>query len=116
MAIAPSFAQLLKTEASYIGVTATSIWGDRAVDAPIISPLKLAAHAVTEGTRQAVFLAGPIVVDRLTLKGRRRDLMGKAIYPVADRFGYDGTVPAFVISVQELEGGVSAVSVVRRLT
>lgn len=98
--------EYFKGEAYYLSVPSPHAvnWGDRGVDSEIISPLHTEAGALAEATRQAAFLAGPLVEDVAVVSGARRDLMGKTITVICDKLGYDAGVPVFVIGFAEKDG------------
>jgi hypothetical protein len=113
-----SVADYLRNVALFTAAASPSgvAWNERAIESEIISPLKLKADADAEATRQAAFLAGPLVEDVVLVTGARRDLMLKPVTLTGDQLGLDavGGVPAFVIGFQELEGETS-LTVVRSL-
>lgn len=96
---------------------AGTAWGDRAVTIEQQSPIDLKAEAQTEAARIAAFMGGPLVKDRLLVKGRRRDLLHKVITATGTRLGYTlaGFV-AFVIGVAENGDGTTSLTVLRKLT
>lgn len=107
----------LKSPAKFTKATSGSagLWGDRAVDSEIISPLATKAAADTEAARQIAFLAGPNVDDMVVVKGQRKDLMGKVITAKGNFLDYDAGVACLVIGYNENEAGYTELSVLRRL-
>jgi hypothetical protein len=105
-AVNPGYALYLRSLALFVssndsGFSAT--WGDRAVDSEIISPLATIAGANAEAARQFAFLKGPLVEDRLTVAGARRDLAGKVITAQGSLGDYGSGVAALVIGYREDE-------------
>lgn len=113
-----SFADWLKTGALYVTRPSPSAatWTPTGtgIESEIVSPLATRAAAVTEGDRQAAFMGGPVVKDRLLVPGARKDLYGKAFNARGDRLGYSGVaVPVYCIGAEELDNGWTALTVVR---
>lgn len=107
----------LKSPAAFVGEDSPSAvsWGSRGVESEIISPLAGQTAAETEATRQAAFLEGPLVEDKVTVAGARRDLMNKTITIEGEFLDYGSGVAAFVIGFQELPSGLTDLFVVRSL-
>lgn len=110
-------AEYLKSEALFASVASPSgvAWAGRAVESQIISPLYFGDDAAAEATRQAAFLAGPLVEDVLIIPGQRKDLFLKAITADGDKLGYSGGKPCFVIGFNERDDGHTELTVVRSL-
>lgn len=102
-AIDPAYGQWLKAEALYVRATPLGgpAWGDRAVSIKALSPIASRDAAGAEAERQLSFLAGPLVRDRVTVSGARRDLIGRAVTITGDRLGYDQPRMCFVIGIEE---------------
>lgn len=115
--ISLTVAEYLKSEAIFVSVANPSgvAWAGRAVESEIISPLYFGDDAADEATRQAAFLAGPLVEDVLTVAGQRKDLFLKAITATGDKLGYAGGKACFVIGFEEQENGTTELTVVRSL-
>lgn len=74
-------------------------WGaERAVDVEFTSPIDARADAATEAARTIAILGGPNVKDRVTVKGRRRDLLFKCVEISFNRLGYRVVGPELVIN------------------
>lgn len=114
-----AYAFYLQSDALY-AVTAgaqAANYGDAAQDSSIMSSIALAADATTESTSQAAFLSGPIVRDIHTVKGRRKDLIGKVVTLINPRLGYAGGLAVFVVRAQEQDSGnTTQLYVLRRQT
>lgn len=118
MAVEPGYAAWLKAQARFVTTNvagAAARWGDKAVNATIISPLALKEDAQAEATRQALFLAGPIVRDRIVVKGLRHDLVGTQRRFSGDRLGYANAPVCLIIGAAESEDGrTTTLTVLRR--
>lgn len=114
-----SFADWLKSDALK-AVTAPAgldSWGDVSAKSNISSCLTGMAEAQAEAERQASFLAGPRVIEKLRVPGRRLDLIGRCVSLIANWPGYETGAVVFVLSVDEIEGDDgSQIKVIRRLT
>ena len=116
--VEPGYGAYLRSNARYTTAQITgaaTTWGDKGQASTIVSPIALKADADTEVVRQAQFLAGPMVKDRHVVKGKRRDLIGKAVVVQADRLGYAGGAVAFVIAASETPDGTTTLTVLKRL-
>jgi hypothetical protein len=93
-----------------------SKWSERARGSEIVSCIAIKADAEAEANRQLSFLAGPLVVDRHRIKGRRDDLLGEPVTLGIDKLGYAAGEACFVIGVEEAEtGDETYLTVVRTL-
>ncbi|MBA2717740.1 MAG: hypothetical protein H0U52_00665 [Chloroflexi bacterium] len=117
-AIDSGLADWLKSASLNTSVAADGVeWGDRAVTIEQQSPIDLKAEAQVEAARIVAFMSGPLVKDRVTVKGRRRDLLHRVITATGNRVGYTlAGVVAFVIGVAENENGTTSLTVLRKLT
>lgn len=102
-AVDPAYGQWLKDEALFLRArpAGAPAWGDRGVSLKAISPLALRDDAIAEANRQALFLAGPLVRDRVTVPGARRDLVGRVVRITGDRLGYDVARICLVLGADE---------------
>jgi len=117
--VEPGYAAWLKAPARFVTTTiagAAATWGDKALDSEAVSPLAYKADAQAEATRQAQFLAGPLVRDRITVPGLRKDLLGKNVTIYGDRLGYENGATVFVLNVAEQDGArMTTLTVLKRL-
>lgn len=91
-------------------------WPNKGVETEITVPFNNRAAAVAEGDRQALFLGGPNVKDKLLVPGARKDLIGKAFTAKGDRLGYTaGGIVVFVLAADEQDDGTTVLTVLRRL-
>lgn len=113
------FADWLKRGALYLTAAPTNAaqWpGAKGVATEIVSPFATRAAALIEAGRQAEFLKGPNVRENVTVKGARKDLIGRAINLTGDRLGYSSAATAvFVLGAQEQDNGTTVLTVLRRL-
>lgn len=117
-AVDASLAEWLKAAALYAPATDAGVaaaWGVRAIETEIVSPFAERADAEAEAARQLAFLSGPLVLDRHVVDGQRRDLLGRTVAIDGDDLDYPAGVLAFVIRVEELDGNLTALDVLRRL-
>ena len=109
----------LKSPARYAATTitgASTVWGDKALDSEVISPLALQIDAQSEATRQAQTLAGPLVKDSHVIKGRRRDLIGKPVLIYNPLLGYGGGSYCYVIgAVEASDSNTTTLTVIKAL-
>ncbi|MBX9881275.1 MAG: hypothetical protein K2X73_04810 [Sphingomonas sp.] len=99
----PAYGQWLKADALYLRArpAGAGIWGDRGASLKAMSPFALRDDAAAEADRQALFLAGPLVRDRVLVPGQRRDLIGRAVQIIGDQLGYEQPRTVFVIGIDE---------------
>jgi hypothetical protein len=90
-------------------------WGDLATDSEASSPLALRADAAAEAARQLAFLGLPLAVETVDVVGERSALVGEAVRIEADVPEYAVAVPVFVIGADEREGGVTTLTVLRKV-
>lgn len=90
-------------------------WGDLATDSQISSPLALRADAAAEATRELAFLGLPLAVETIEVAGAQAALVGEARRISADVPEYAAAQPVFVIAADEREGGVTLLTVLRRV-
>lgn len=112
------FADWLKAGALYVAVASpnAAAWAGKGVTTEIVSPYALKASATAEATKQAAFLAGPLVRDTVTVAGARKDLLAKPVTLKWDRLGYTaGGIVAFVVGAVEQANGTTVLNVVRSL-
>jgi hypothetical protein len=113
------FADWLKSDALYSSWTNATLPAGLqgvAVEQQIVTCLATGAGAIAEAARQGAFLGGPLAIDKHTVKGARRDLICKPVTLQIAALGYDAGVSCFVIDVNELDGGVTELTVLRPLT
>jgi len=97
------------------GAGVAAAWGSDAAITEIVSALALASDASVEAARQQGFFEGPIAIERHVVPGLKAYLRGRLVTLTADRLGYDAGLDVFVISVEEQDGGLTALIVLRRL-
>jgi hypothetical protein len=103
-AVDPEFARWLKEGAVYAAAddaAIAAIFGALARVTEVMSPLALAAGADAEAARQLAFLAGPLVLEVVVVKGLRIDLIGCPVTLTGDRLGYEASPSVFVLGVEE---------------
>lgn len=112
------YADWLKKGALFVTATPAiaASWPGRGVETEITVPYNNRASALAEGDRQALFLGGPNVKDRLLVPGARKDLIGRAFTAKGDRLGYTAAgVAVFVLAAEEQDNGTTVLTVLRRL-
>lgn len=90
-------------------------WGDLAADGLVSSPLASRADASAEASRQAAFFASPLTEETILVAGRQSTLVGQSRRIVADAEGYREGAPVFIIAAEEQDGGMTRLTVLRRL-
>lgn len=116
--VEPGYAAWLKTDARYVGATiagAKAAWGDKAINATIVSPLAFKADAQAEAVKQAQFHAGPVARDKAIVKGYRKDLIAQVVTLFGDRLGYEPGPSVFVIGAAENANGTTTLTILKRL-
>jgi hypothetical protein len=116
--VSSAFAQWLRDPALYVSASHGTLPAGHsaaAVEQEIISPLAERAAANSELTRQMAFVGGPLVIDRHVVKGQQQALVGRPVNIRGDQLGYDGTLAVFVLEAEELDEGLTALTVLRRL-
>lgn len=89
---------------------------DRSAAIELLSPILSRTDAFNEAARMAALVGGPLVKDRILVKGRRRDLLFKCISLTGNRKGYSSTPKnVFVIGVTENDNGSTHLVVLRSL-
>lgn len=116
MAVDTGLASYLKSSTLKTSALATGVaWGTRAVTIEQQSALDLKADAVAQAAVTLAFVGGPLVKERVVVKGRRRDLLLRAVALTGTRLGYTATaIAAFVIGVAEQGNGTTLLTVVRK--
>lgn len=95
---------------------AASRWQAQGISAAIDTPFADRAATQDMATRLAAVLGGPLVQDRATVPGERRDLLGRCIRLAADQLGYAaGGEVVIVLGVTEQANGTTELAVLRRL-
>lgn len=102
-AVDPAYGQWLKADALYVRVApaGAGVWADRGASIKRLSSLAVRDDAAAEASRQAQFLAGPLVRDRVLVRGARRDLVGRTVAIAGDRLGYEQPRACFVLGAEE---------------
>ncbi|MCB2085050.1 MAG: hypothetical protein H6919_11155 [Sphingomonadaceae bacterium] len=90
-------------------------WTDLAADSATSSPLALRADALAEAQRQIDFLGLPISVEMIEVAGRQSQLVGEARRIEADVAEYAAPQSVFVIGADERDGGVTLLTVLRKV-
>jgi len=75
--VSPTVAASLRSEALY--ARAAVVGASRGREVKVISPFVTRAAGLVEAGRVASLLVAPLVRDRVTVPGARRDLVGKSV-------------------------------------
>lgn len=90
-------------------------WGDLAADSEGSSPLALRADAAAEAARQLAFLGLPLAEEAIEVIGEQSALVGEALRISAGVPEYASAPQVFVIAADEREGGVTLLTVLRKV-
>ena len=91
------------------------LWGDLGIDSASSSPLALRADATIEANRQLAFLGAAIAIETIEVAGRQAQLVGQSRRIEAVAPGYSQSPAVFVVGAEEREGGVTLLTVLRRI-
>lgn len=116
----PGFANWLRAGALYVAAASpnAAAWAGKGIETEIVSPYATRPGGLAEATKEAAFLAGPLVRDTVVIAGARKDLIAQPVTltMVLARLGYTaGGVAAFVLGAQEQDNGTTILNVVRSL-
>lgn len=90
-------------------------WADLATDSVTTSPLALRADAVSEAARQLAFLGHPLAVETIEVVGEWSGVVGEALRIEADVPEYAQPASVFVVGADERDGGVTLLTVLRKV-
>ena len=113
-----NLAEWLRSENLVETATAAGVaaaWGDLAIDSELQSPFAEQADAAAEAARQLTFLGVALAVEKLLVRGWHANLIGQSRRVAANADGYAGTPPVFIIGADEQEGGVTVLTVLRKV-
>lgn len=92
-----------------------ALWAELAIESDAASPLALRADAAAEGARQLEFLRYSLALETLLVTGYQSNLVGQSRRIECEEAGYEATPAVFVIGAEERPGGITILSVLRRL-